>query len=58
MLDKIFSYCDCNGMEPVEFEKIEENEEYVIARCTKCGKITKFPWNIWYGVCPEDVYVS
>ena len=55
MVDKITSYCDCSGVDPVEFEKVEENE-YVIARCTKCGRITNFRWNVWYGILfPEEV---
>jgi len=57
VMDRIVSYCECCEPGPVEFEKIEENDEYVIAKCTKCGKVTKFDWHVWYGVCPEDVHV-
>ena len=54
---RIVSYCRCSEPEPVGFIKINENDEFVFAMCMRCGKSYRFPWNIWYGVTPEDIYL-
>jgi len=65
MEDKIISYCECSVYEteegeywePVEFEKIGEEGDDIIARCVKCGRVERWKWWLWEGILPEDIYL-
>jgi len=52
---RVLSYCDCSGEEPVEFEKVREEGDYILARCTRCGRLEVFSFRVWHGLLfPED----